>query len=536
MRYLDDILMAFRLFPDQTAVSYFDQIQKKQVRLTFREIDRICGELYEIFRKSEQNAIGILTQKTETSYAAMVSCWALGISFVPLNPRWPVEKTATIIAEADLKFVIFDRVGKSVAQDLLARKWSHPPQFAEFNFQGPAKEKSRAKLTDLLTAEIGFMPLSLAYIIFTSGTTGVPKGIPVSQFNLQTYYENIQGLYDINPSDRIAQVFELSFDPSIGDLLWAWTKGACLCPFTSFDMVNIIDFVGRERVTIWNSSPSMARLCLSIRTILDGSFGNIRLTTFIGESLSLSLVREWHRIAPISRIENLYGPAETTISVMRKIVDLKQVESISVPISKALPQDFAEDQSFLMISLGKPYANVQIDLRDQEGCKVMPGEVGEIWIGGSQVVRGYLKKSELSKDKFFELDQVRWFKTGDLARCLDNGEYFFVGRSDLQVKVAGQRVCLEEVETHFSRALDGQEVVVLPGQKDIDGHVISLLAVVFRPITQLQKEAAILECAKHLAGTLVPKQVHIVFERPINANGKLDRVALAKKLRLESID
>lgn len=346
---------------------------------------------------------------------------------------------------------------------------------------------------------------SLAYMMFTSGSTGQPKGCRVTHENLLAYLAGISALYDFSPADRISQVFDLSFDPGVSDILWAFLNGATLCPLHYSEIPTLHEYLEREAITVWSSSPSLARLVLDSGGLAGKRFPLLRQSSFIGEKLPLSLVKQWLEHAPGCAIENLYGPLEATISVSRFRIEAGADLSTLPPI----------------LPIGSPYPGVELHL-----------EESELLITGRQVADGYLDE-QLNELRFFGMGDSRSYRTGDLCTLMPDGNWMFLGRKDSQCKIFGQRFEAEEVE-RVAEIAGISGAVALPWPSSGTAGFESFVLVSKAPLNGETLEKWKLAGENLLPAFARPSAIFLVEALPLSSSGKLDRPALAKLVQNEN--
>ena len=289
---------------------------------------------------------------------------------------------------------------------------------------------------------------AIAYIMFTSGTTGVPKGVAVRRDNVTSYLCAIKKIAPIDPGTRCSQLFDLSFDLSVHDLLHTWASGGCLYVMDNEEGLDPVGFARRHALQSWFSVPSVFAMARRLNRLSDGMLPELRLSLFCGEPLPVSIAEEWAKVAPNSRILNLYGPTEATIAITSEEFSL-------VPESADRPAT---------VPLGTAFENCAAVVVDQFGN---PGSVGELWLGGAQISDGYINNEEENSKKFLNktlpgYDYSRWYRTGDLVRSDGTYGLVFQGRLDNQVKIQGYRIELLEIEEILRRVSNSPDAAAVP--------------------------------------------------------------------------
>jgi len=462
----DRILKNFDRHSEKKAISYFDYATGQAQSITYKELKEsalACAlelEKRGIFGR----AVAILAGKTLATYSALLGTWISGNHFVPIPRHCPPGRLASILAQA---------------------KPAHG-----FGLEGELSFKESSPFSNPDTA----------YFMFTSGSSGKPKGLAITHANLNAYLQGISSFYDFSPVDRISQVFELTFDPSISDILWAFLNGATLCPMQFLEIFALDQYLEREEISVWNGSPSLVRTALNSGLLEGKIFPSLRLSTFIGERLPTELVEKWRRIAPNSAIENLYGPAETTISVSR----------FHLPAGRPAPT--GQD-----LPIGQPNPGVKFSRIEQE-----------LVVAGNQVGLGYLDPAidggfygELeSEDAAYE----RGYRTGDLCHQLSSGEWLFTGRKDFQLKISGQRFEPGEVE-QVAKTAGLEHSLAIPWPPEAPESFVLAIEGALEKKMSLTLLGAFNE---HLPSFARPTAIFSFPKFPLSANGKLDRNEISR--------
>jgi non-ribosomal peptide synthetase component F len=297
----------------------------------------------------------------------------------------------------------------------------------------------------------------------------------------------------------MTQLFDQTFDLSVHDMFACWGSGATLyCPSDSARRIPH-QFVRRHELSCWFSTPSTIALLGRLRMLRPDDFPTLRLSLFCGEPLPKRLAGEWLKAAPRSVVENLYGPTETTIAItaFRVPRDLAGLPDI-VPIGTALPGQMAV-------------------------VDAPQGEPGELALGGSQVTAGYWRQDALTEQRFKTRAGHRWYLTGDRA-VFDGATLHFLGRLDRQVKIAGHRVELQEIESVLREAAGCDSVAALAWPIDSDGLAQGVVGVVTEESAPDAAMTALLR--QRLAPYMVPARFLRLAEWPLNTNGKTDYTLL----------
>ena len=458
--------------------------------------------------------VGVLGSRSLVSYTAALAALYSGAAFVPLNPRFPADRTRAMIERAGLDAIFVDKLASTQLATVLDGLDQPPPVWLPEGEDADilASAKPLEELPPL-------SPDRVAYLLFTSGTTGIPKGVPIIHSNVCALVDWAVNRYQIRPKDRFSQTFDQTFDLSVFDLFVAWEAGACVYAMSPVDLLAPGGFINKNQLTVWFSVPSIPAQMRKRNLLRPETLPTLRWSLFCGEPLPRETAEKWQAAAPNSIVENLYGPTELTIACTVHRWDPNNSAALCV-----------ND----MVPIGVPYPGLTAVLVDDELCIVPEGTPGELCLCGAQTSPGYWKDPVRTAERFVKIpasgqpDAV-FYRTGDLARQLPNGEYVCLGRTDHQIKVLGFRVELGEIEGVL---LQGKGVVqaVAVGWPVVEGTAKGIVA--FVSGAAIGTAELLAACKASLADYMVPSRIVYMEEMPLNANGKVDRAAL--KMRLES--
>jgi amino acid adenylation domain-containing protein len=469
--------------------------------------------------------VGIFAARNEVAYTGTLAALFSGAAFVPLNPAFPLERTSRMIQAADLDAIVVDSATARAVGSALSALDAPPPVIApedEAVGLGGVRTLTRPDLASLppLDRLPPVLPHEVAYLLFTSGSTGVPKGVPVTHANVLHFLDVVTARYDISEADRFSQTFDQTFDLSVFDLFAAWERGARVCAMQPIDLLAPGRFIQRHGVTVWFSVPSLPALLRRKNLLKPSSFPTLRWSLFCGEPLPRATAEAWQAAAPNSVVENLYGPTELTIACF--VHRWNPAQSPALCLNEVVP-------------IGRPYEGLGVLILDESLQPVADGEAGELCVCGPQTVPGYWKAPAQTEQRFVPVPlpgglATRFYRTGDRVRRLPEGEYVYLGRTDHQIKVLGHRVELGEIEAVLARE-DGVTQAVALGWPVADNTAEGIVAFVCgrRPDAGRLKAAARQALPEYMA----PRAVFVLDEMPLNANGKIDRAALLRRLDAE---
>ncbi len=470
--------------------------------------------------------IGILADRSLTAYVGILASSYAGAAFVPLNVKAPQAYLSIILRAAKVDLLVVDQTGIDILKrgliDALPTAILSPFDVPTDNLSHTISSPDTLSKVTPLPEPLSVNLHKQAYIIFTSGTTGEPKGVTITVGNIKHLLSTMQKRYHFTSKDRLSQSFELTFDVSVFDIFMALRSGASLHVVPNHQMSMPAHFIRQQQLTSWFSVPSTIGMLKQMKLLHPGAFPSLRLSLFSGEALPEESARTWQQAAPKSRVENLYGPTEATVD--------------------CLFQDCADPNAITpgrgIVAIGRPLDGLRAAIIDSEGNFLPPGARGELAIYGPQVVPGYLDNQQLSALRFPtlthpEIGPSRWYLTGDLAYMDKEERFHFLGRIDNQVKLRGHRIELDEIEHHL-REVSGCDnaVVIFFDHHDVLAQEI-IGVVVPGPFDggQLRKELG-----KHLPPYMVPKKIVICDELPRNTSGKIDRNALRDQLTANRIE
>jgi amino acid adenylation domain-containing protein len=454
------------------------------------------GNIVSAIRKSIQinirdteKIVGLVANDDIYTYASIIALWFEGKAYVPLNLDFPKDRNLEIIEQSQIRTIIDS---------------SDEQLFTEYFI---------IKSNILPNAEINLIPKvisenEIAYLLFTSGTTGKPKGVPIKRSNLTGFESAFWDLnIKIDESDKILQMFELTFDPSVASYLIPLLKGACLytIPKKKVKYSYIYELMVDQKLTVTIMVPSILQYLRPYFEEIDLPF--MKYSIFGGEALMSDIIEQWSHCIPNAEIVNVYGPTEDTIFCT----------------SYSYNKNTSNKTSNGIVSIGKAMLGTETIIVNDNNEPVEPGRVGELCLGGVQLTSGYWNNDEKNKESFFSMihkgKEERFYKTGDNCIVDAEGDIFYIGRRDFQAKIQGFRVELYEIEFHarvFLVKLNVMAIVIT----DAIGNTEIGLAIE----SEESDYTDLLNYMKtKLPGYMIPKRLIFVNPFPLNANGKTDR-------------
>ncbi|TXH77675.1 MAG: D-alanine--poly(phosphoribitol) ligase [Lysobacteraceae bacterium] len=502
-------------FPDAVALSIGAR------KWTYAELDAVARRWATLLTEASGGRparVGVFAYRSLTAYVGILAALYAGAAFVPLNRKFPIERTRYMLDQGEIDVLIVDQASAPQLQELSVGLAGFPPILypeAE-DAVGRCFGRRACESAEELRLLPPVRPEDHAYLLFTSGSTGRPKGVPISHRNARAFIDFNAERYALGPADRLSQTFDLTFDLSIFDLFMAWQAGAAVCVLQPIELLMPFRSIEQHGITTWFSVPSVATHLIRNGLLKPNSMPGLRWSLFCGEALPRGVAEAWQAAAPNSVLENLYGPTELTIACAAYRWD-----------SVKSPSECAQD----LVPIGHPYAHMSSVLIDPDTRDDVPeGEVGELCMAGDQMFEGYWRSPELDVARFVERPvagrRIRHYRTGDLVRKGPGGIYQFVGRADQQVKIGGYRVELGEIEAALRLAGCTDAVALLCASAQSTDAVLQ--TVVTGPRIDADRLLEAMRIA--LPAYMVPAAIHVANALPLNTSGKVDRNAIAAAL------
>jgi bacitracin synthase 2 len=511
----NDLNTTFQVYPENlTFINLFEnQVDKtpENVALIFgknkvsynelnEKSNQFAGFLIDNFELQKDDLVGIIMDRSERMFWAILGVLKAGAAYVPIDPTYPQERIHFLIEDSSVKIIL---------TDLCLEKIIGHSSIPQLNLINDSIQFEKYKKTNL---DISICPTQLAYVIYTSGSTGKPKGVMVEHGNLSNIAHAWTRQYELSTFKvKLLQIASISFDVFVGDMCRSLLNGGTLvvCPSdVRVEADNLYQLINHHQINILESTPTVILPLMKYIDEQKLAYSWIKILILGADvcpkqDFENLLIQFSHSI----RILNSYGTTETTIdSSFYETTPNHIYEGFSVPI-------------------GKPMDNYQYYVLDSKQNLLPRGSTGELYIGGKSVARGYLNRMELSKERFLNnpfMKSTRFYRTGDLVRWLSDGNIEFMGRVDNQVKVRGYRVELGEIETVirlYSNEIMQVMVIIKKNTFQEDCLVAYIQPSAFMPTSQELRDYL----RKKLPEYMIPSFFIEIKEWLLTPNGKLDR-------------
>lgn len=435
-----------------------------------------------------------------------------GHAYIPVDAHSPAERIAIIKKIAEPAACI-------AFEDVPFSDWTIPiidkKAMAEI-FNGPIDEAHAVTEADFVKADENY------YILFTSGTTGVPKGVQISYNNLTSFLHWVANdmKLDFNKPVNFVGQPPYSFDLSVMYLYSTLATGGCLSilpPEVTGNFKELFKYLGQYKMNAWISTPSFVEICLLSPEFNEETCPTLTNLYFCGEELTNKTASRLKERFPHLKAYNIYGPTEATVAV----TELELTDEIL----KKYPR----------LPIGWPKPDTPIVLVDEDNQPVPQGEDGELVILGPSVSKGYINNPEKTASAFIELDGQRAYKTGDLAQYDESGMLLYKGRVDFQIKLHGFRIELEDVDNHLNRVSHVAQALTVP-RYGKDHKVQQMIAyIVPKDLDYADKKLELTKAIKEelseiMMPYMMPNRFVFVDSLSLTQNGKLDRKKLISEV------
>lgn len=490
-------------------------------RANYGELDaqsnRLANTLQSLGTK-KGDRVGLYLDKSLESLVAVYGIMKSGAAYVPFDPDAPASRLGYIARNCEIRVLITasqkqDRWGALLEA---GAPLTHLVVLDDEGVTGPAGltviDRQRVATAAAEPAAARVVDQDLAYILYTSGSTGDPKGVMLTHRAALAFIAWAAEEFAIQSGDRLSSHAPLHFDLSVFDLYAAAYGGATVVlvpPKASLFPNQIVRFIKDHEITVWYSVPSILSMMTLRGGLKEGDLPSLRTLLFAGEVFPTKYLRQLMRLVPGARFANLYGPTETNVCTWYEVPILREDDDDSIPIGSAVEND-------------------EVFAMKDDGGVASPGEVGELYVRGATVMRGYWGDSErtardLGPDPRGAPFSDLTYRTGDLVEALSKGTFRYIGRRDAQIKSRGYRIELGEVEAAMNSHPGVVECAVLAIPDElVTNRLVAYLTT--RDGTTVEEVAQF--CADQLPRYMVPESFTLVTELPKTSTGKIDRRSL----------
>jgi amino acid adenylation domain-containing protein len=516
---------------DATAVMYLKE------RLTYAQLDRASTQLAKVLKEigcERGDRVCLLMPKSLPAIVSILGILKADCAYVPIDPQSPAPRVQKIIDQCEPRVFLGAGAVGTLLEEVLSLDGL--PDSLSVGWLGPDKLQSdRVKVvfTQADYENYPDTPLDYAntaddpaYIMFTSGSTGVPKGVVITHANVSRYLQWAVRYFGLTSSDKMSSHPPLHFDLSVMDIFGSLGVGAelHLVPYEINLLPNkVADFIRNSELTHWFSVPSLLNYMAKFDVIKEQDFKMLKRILWCGEVFAIPSLRYWMQRLPHVSFTNLYGPTETTIAS----------SYYTVP---TCPEDGTSP-----IPIGKPCEGEELLVLNEDLLPVPTGEIGNLYIRGAGLSPGYWRDQEKTQAAFirnpFNSDPSdRLYKTGDLASIGDDGLVYFHGRADTQIKSRGYRIELGEIESAFHAMSLLQECAVVA--IETEGFEGATICCAYVPADGSEVSSLVLRksLARVLPQYMIPSQYRVFEKLPKNASGKIDRPKLRDEFRQQKHD
>lgn len=533
---IERIVHQAQVTPDAVAVT-----NQQGQSITYRELDTQSNKIARVLKEqgiSTGDFVGVISNRGPLMLVGILAILKSGAAYVPIDPTYPAGRMSYILKHAQIKTLVTDPALLDVLDDLFPADRANRTEgtvLESIVLLGDANQvqcesfgkivKNVVPASTWITQpgerlEQSIDPRDNMVVLFTSGSTGNPKGVVLNHEGYNNRLEWHQKLFQLRPGEKVAQKTSCCFDVSLWELFWPLMFGGIVSAVEKDTVSNpweFADWLEAESINIAHFVPSMFGAFISNIDTDKHQFKSLRWLAFSGEALATNTVQQWIDAYQLNvGLCNLYGPTEASIDVTYHVISERPGDAVPIPIGKVID-------------------NVSLVIIDQDGNQVKPGEMGELCIGGIQVAKEYLYEPQLTAkafiaNKFASVPGATLYRTGDLATENEDGSFNYHGRIDSQVKIRGFRVELGEIENIASSHKNINEAAVLLVNQGGTDKLIMWYA--GAQTAEAEIKSFINErCPDYM----VP---HFIFwsdsALPKNSNGKLDRKVLLNQLTANS--
>jgi amino acid adenylation domain-containing protein len=467
--------------------------------------------------------IGIYMNRCLETAIAVYGILKSGAAYVPLDPFAPTLRTVSILVDCGIEILVTTKGQKKGITQITAKSAQIKTLIGDVQVASIASVSWDIIFSYSLDQyrPIRIHEADLAFILYTSGSTGLPKGIMHTHYSALSLAKIAADTYDFGSDDIFGNPAPLHFDPSTFGYFVAPMVGATtiIVPDAYLKLpVSLSTLIAKEKITVWYSVPLMLIQLLLSGTLTKHDFGALRWVLFAGEVFISKHLKALMELWPHARFSNLYGPAELILCTYYH-VKVPPVSDNSIPI-------------------GTVWANTSYKILGKDDEEVFEGSPGELVVRSATRMQGYWNNATLTEQAFYRIkiaegyDHI-YYRTGDMVRENEHGVLLFLGRNDRQIKLRGYRVELDEVESVFLKVAEVEEVAVVVIGKDEGAQELVAFIKTVAGGEALETEQLVKWCGTELPTYAIPSTVRILSDFPRTSSGKIDRIAMAAMIKVK---
>ena len=472
-----EVLKIARKFPKHIAL----EIEER--KFNYQELAQYAKKIAKSLEGNAQKYIGILTANTFETYAGILGILISGKAYVPVKPDLPENRIKVLLERLKIKTILCHIPSEKILQI------SPDTKQLSYDLIKVNRIVTRKTITSRLNRT--------AYVLSTSGSSGIPKLVPISHSNLEAFFKFFLKEYDFVNHDTFLQPYELNFDVSVFSVFMPWLTGgrSVIVPEKGFKHFEIVKTIIRSKTTVLSMVPGVLESLKN--NFKELNFPSVRLSFFSGDSLHIDLVEKWKACIPNAEVHNFYGPTETTIVCSRYKIENENIENYHQ-----------------IVSIGKCFPKSEMAILNKNKITQKANQEGEIIIRGEQVFKSYLGEDKTKG--FIKIGNKKWYQSGDKGMKNENGNFLFLGRMDRQVKINGYRIEPAEIENIVRKKFKIRSVVFKNQKKQNE------LCLAIECKKKINESLIREQLASKLPSYMIPNKIITMNKFPLNSNGKID--------------